>query len=241
MVDAGDQKLLDAAVAVWTPPALSAVVRAGVGDQLAQAARLRRRRRRALATLTVTATVAVLLAGAGWLRGGRLVAPASELVRTGPGQYRLLELGDRAVAFVGENAELERGPGQPALFVRRGSVRLVVKSDRTRPFVVASPAASIAVLGTEFDVSVQGRGGEATTEVRVLRGEVELYNSYGRRRLWLGETARVRPGESPRQVGRLKGIVLDLPPEIEERQAPAASERRSGVRRKDKRSGRSER
>ncbi len=236
MDDSGDQRLLDAAVAAWTPPVLPAEVLGRVGDHLVAAARLRRRRRLVVGGMAAAAAMAVLLAGLGWLRGTRLVDAPSRLVRTGPGQYQLLELGDRAVAFVGENAELERGPGSPALFIRRGSVRLVVKSDRSRRFEVASPAANIAVLGTEFDVCVQG----AITEVRVQRGEVELYNSHGRRRLWLGESARVRPGESPRQVGRLKGIVVDLPPEIEE-QRPPASERRSGVRRSNRRSGRNER
>jgi ferric-dicitrate binding protein FerR (iron transport regulator) len=223
-----NQQLLDAAVAAWTVPALAPEARARIGDRLAQAARVRRRNRRLLAGAGAAMMAVVLVAGAGWWRGTRLVDPASELVRTGPGQYRLLELGDRAVAFVGENAELERGPGSPALFVRRGSVRLVVKSDRTRPFTVASPAANVAVLGTEFDVNVQ----DGTTEVRVVRGEVELSNAYGRRRVWPGETARVRPGESPRQVGRLKGIVVDLSPVIEQR---------SGARRSDRHSGRNER
>lgn len=228
-----DRRLLDAALAAWTPPALAVDARARIGEALAQAARGRRRNRQRQLGAAAALAMGLLLAGFGWWRSARLVAPAAELVRTGPGQYRLLELGDRAVAFVGENAEAERGPGSPALFVRRGSVRLVVKSDRSRPFVVASPAANVAVLGTEFDLDVQ----DGTTEVRVVRGEVELANAHGRRRVWPGETARVRPGESPRQVGRLKGIVLDLPPEIEER--PAVNERRSGARPAGRRTGRS--
>jgi ferric-dicitrate binding protein FerR (iron transport regulator) len=104
-------------------------------------------------------------------------------------------------------------PGNPRLVVRRGSVRLIVQPSRTEPFVVASPAAEMAVLGTEFDVTVR----DDVTSVGVARGEVEVRNALGRRRVWASETARVRPGESPRLVERLRAIVVEGPPEIEHR------------------------
>jgi ferric-dicitrate binding protein FerR (iron transport regulator) len=199
----------------WSSAGLDAEGRARVGARLELAARAMRRRRWALGGAGVAAALALLLV-LGWplLRDGP--RPGMDLVQTGAGQYRLLEIGDRAVAFVGENAELERRSTTPVLFVRRGAVRLVVKSNRQAPFVVGSPAAEVVVLGTEFDVTVR----DQSTEVRVTRGEVELRNRHGRRRVWPGELARVKVDESPRFVERLKGIVLDLPPEIEPGPSP---------------------
>lgn len=71
-------------------------------------------------------------------------------------------------------------------------------------------AAEDAVLGTEFDVEVEADA----VEVRVVRGEVEVRNRLGRRRLWRGETARARAGEAPRFVQPIKAVVLEGPPEI---------------------------
>jgi ferric-dicitrate binding protein FerR (iron transport regulator) len=144
-------------------------------------------------------------------------AVTSGLVHTGPGEYRLIELGGRAVVFAGEGAEVEVRETNPRVIVRRGSVRLVVRPSRTEPFVVASPAAELTVLGTEFDVIVRGE----LTEVRVSRGEVEVRNIHGRRRVWANETAQVRADQSPRFVERLKSVVLDGPAELEEPWGPA--------------------
>jgi ferric-dicitrate binding protein FerR (iron transport regulator) len=132
------------------------------------------------------------------------------------------------VAFAGENAELEVGDRSPRLLVRRGSVRLVVRPSRTEPFVVASPAAELAVLGTEFDVSVH----DDVTEVRVIHGEVEIRNAHGRRRVWASETARVHVDQSPRFVEQLRAIVLDGPAELEEIH-PRSARRAGGPRARD--------
>lgn len=49
---------------------------------------------------------------------------------------------------------------------------------------------------------------DTATHVRVVRGEVEVRNRAGRRRLWTEDFATVRRGESPRLVERLRPIVL---------------------------------
>jgi ferric-dicitrate binding protein FerR (iron transport regulator) len=204
-------------VLVTSGPEPDPAARARVGARLEEQARRLRGRRRLVAGIGVGAALAAVAA--------LLVAPARPrptgirpgVVRTGPGEYKLLELGDRAVAFAGESAELEVREGTPRLIVQRGSVRLVVRPSRSEPpFVVASPAAELAVLGTEFDVSVTGD----VTEVRVTRGEVEVRNAHGRRRVWADETARVRADQSPRFFEPLRAIVLDGPAEIEEPSPP---------------------
>ena len=75
----------------------------------------------------------------------------------------------------------------------------------------ARPHGMLAVLGTEFDVSVHGE----VTEVRVTRGEVEVRNAHGRRRVWANETARVRADQSPRFIEPLRAIVIDGPAELD--------------------------
>jgi ferric-dicitrate binding protein FerR (iron transport regulator) len=195
-----------------TLPQPDPTARARVGARLEEAARRWRRGRRTLGVAGLCAAAAVLLAPV--VRTHLPVRSTSArpgLVRTGPGEYRLLELGDRAVAFAGESAELEVREGSPRLMVRRGSVRLVVRPSRSEPFVVASPAAELAVLGTEFDVSVR----DDVTDVRVTRGEVEVRNAHGRRRVWANETARVRADQSPRFIEPLRAIVIDGPAELD--------------------------
>lgn len=143
----------------------------------------------------------------------RAVAGGARMVRTGLGDFQLVPIGERAIAFVGEDSEVEVGPPgsvELALRIRRGSARLVVRRNRTEPFVVATPAADVAVMGTEFDVDVDGDA----AVVRVVRGEVEVRNSFGRRRLWKNESARAHAGSAPRFVERMKAVVLEGPPEI---------------------------
>ena len=85
-----------------------------------------------------------------------------------------------------------------------GRARLVVKPDKEHPFVVASDAADAAVYGTEFDVDVSSDA----TEVRVARGEVEVRNALGARRLWAGEVARAHVGAAPRRIERIVPVVI---------------------------------
>ncbi len=208
---------LRAATAALPDPMLPAASRRRVGEALAAAIDAGRRRRRlgmvAAAAATIAAAAALLVAS----RRPRepLPAPAPIVerdVRTGPGEHRLLQLGDRATAFVGERSEVRIEEGGPPRIVG-GRVRFVVKPDKEHPWTVATAAADATVHGTEFDVDVT----DDVTEVRVARGEVEVRNALGARTLWAGEVARTRVGAAPRRIERIVPIVLEGTPEIEER------------------------
>jgi ferric-dicitrate binding protein FerR (iron transport regulator) len=194
------------------PLALPESRRRAIGDRLEAAARGRRTRRRLLAAGGAGAALAL----AALLVTAR-PRPASEpetaaRLRTGAGDFRLLSLGERGVAFVSEGTDLELHLDRtPALRVYRGSVHLVVRHRAGEKFVVATSAADVTVLGTEFDVTVA----DGSTEVSVARGEVEVRNAQGRRRLWPKESARARPGEAPRMVLPLSSIIVDGPAVIE--------------------------
>jgi ferric-dicitrate binding protein FerR (iron transport regulator) len=129
-----------------------------------------------------------------------------------PNEARQFESPKRRAPSIGRCARApELEPGETStLRLRRGSVRLVVTRRHGEPFRVATEAAEVAVLGTEFDVTVV----DHTTEVRVVRGEVEVRNARGSRRLWPKEAARARPGEAPRMVLPIDAVVMDGPAEI---------------------------
>jgi ferric-dicitrate binding protein FerR (iron transport regulator) len=180
-----------------------------IGDRVEAVATARHSRRRMLhasaGLLAAAAAVGLVIAR----RPPRPARPAVESparLRTGPGEYQLWPVGDRAVAFVCENTELERLPGDAGVRILGGQARFVVSRDPgRRSFVVRASLAEVAVEGTEFDVSARG----GYLEVRVMRGEVEVRNPQGRRQLWAGEAAHVRAGEGPRMVLPVRGMVTD--------------------------------
>jgi ferric-dicitrate binding protein FerR (iron transport regulator) len=185
--------------------------RRAIGDRLEAAARSRRTRHR------------VMIAAAGWAVVGVTVLllvtgrtrldpkPATTQLRTGAGDFQLLPLGDRGVAFVSEGTDLELQLGlTPTLRLHRGSVHLVIRRQEGQSFVVSTSAAEVVVLGTEFDVTVA----EESTVVSVSRGEVEVRNRHGRRRLWPRESARARPDQPPRMEMPMSSVIIDGPAEI---------------------------
>jgi ferric-dicitrate binding protein FerR (iron transport regulator) len=180
--------------------------RRAIGDRLEAAARSRRSRRR---WLQAAAGGGALAAAALLLLAVPHRPPSDDAhLHTGAGDFQLLPLGERGVAFVSERTEVDlRLEGTPTLRLHRGSVRLVIRRHQGQPFVVVTSAAEVAVLGTEFDVTA----GERDTEVRVVRGEVEVRNAHGSRRLWARESARVRPGEAPRMVVPTAAVIVDGP------------------------------
>ena len=205
---------LRALTATLPDPSLPPAARRRIGDAVVAALDAGRRRRRAwiaVASLTVAAAAA-LLALAPWRRAPSPSPPQVErAVRTGAGEHRLLQLGDRATAFVGERSVITLDGGAPRIV--SGRVRFVVKPDREHPWTVATPAADATVRGTEFDVDVT----DDITEVRVARGEVEVHNALGSRTLWAGEVARAHVGAAPRRIEHIVPIVIEGDPEIEER------------------------
>jgi ferric-dicitrate binding protein FerR (iron transport regulator) len=198
-------------------PSLSSAARRRVGDAVVAALDAGRQRRRAWTIAAAAATLAaaaLLLALAPWRRPPPIVAETE--VRTGPGEHRLLQVGDRATAFVSERSVVElarAGEPGPPLRIVSGRVRFMVRPDKDHPWTVATPAADATVHGTEFDVDVS----DDATEVRVARGEVEVRNALGARTLWAGEVARAKVGAAPRRIERIVPVVLEGMPEIEER------------------------
>lgn len=219
----GRLKRLRAATAALPEPVLAPPTRRRVAEAvlaaLAQGTRGRRSRRVAWFIAAALTAAAFVLALMHWRSP---VLPTIDELRTGAGEHRLIQLGDRATAFVGENSIVRVDRGGPhatdaPLRVFAGRVRLVVKPDKDHLWTVTSDAADATVYGTEFDVDVS----EGATEVRVARGEVELHNALGVRRLWAGEAARARVGTAPRRIEHIAPIVLDDgPAEIEERPPP---------------------
>jgi ferric-dicitrate binding protein FerR (iron transport regulator) len=208
-------------------PQLSGGRKRALGDQLEVVLEAQQRHRRRV--ITVVGGVSALAAAVVVLAVGRrhFTHPPTELavhdraapvhLRTGAGDFQLLPIGDRAVAFVGEQTEVETHPGQtPALRLIRGSVRLMVQRRPSEPFVVSTPAADVAVLGTEFDVAIV----DGQTDVNVVRGVVEVRNPQGKRRLWARESARARPGEAPRLWAEPHGVVSEGPPQVQTHPAP---------------------
>ena len=211
-------KELRALTAALPDPLLSSAARRRVGEAVVAALDAGRRRRRvwiAAATLTLAAA-GILVALAPWRRAPLPAPPpptvAETEVRTGPGEHRLLAIGDRATAFVGERSVVELSPSAPPRIVT-GRVRFVVKPDKDHPWTVATAAADATVHGTEFDVDVS----DDATEVRVARGEVEVRNALGARTLWAGEVARAHVGAAPRRIEHIVPVVIEGDPEIEER------------------------
>jgi transmembrane sensor len=210
---------LRALTAALPDPELPAAARRRAGDAALAALDAGRRRRTwtiAGASLALAAA-ALVFALARWHRPPVSSPPppvtAERELRTGPGEHRLVQLGDRATAFVGERSIVRLDDAHVPLRIVAGNVRFVVRPDKDHPWTVATPAADATVHGTEFDVDVSGDA----TEVRVARGEVEVKNDLGARTLWAGEVARAHVGAAPRRIERIVPIVLEGTPEIEER------------------------
>ena len=193
------------------PLALPELRRRAIGDRLEAEASARRARRRLLVGTGLVAAAAALALLPVHLRGPAQPPAATTHLRTGAGDFQLLSLGERGVAFVSEGTELDLDlGGTPTLRLRHGSVHLVVRRKPGESFLVATSDAEVVVLGTEFDVTASAQG----TAVSVARGEVEVRNRLGRRRLWPRESAHVGPGEAPRMVLPMTSIVVDGPAEI---------------------------
>jgi ferric-dicitrate binding protein FerR (iron transport regulator) len=175
------------------------------------AARRRRQRNRLAATGALVALSGLFAAAVAMLWLG-VRAPRPEAHRTGPGEHLALTL-PGAAALLGEQSELEviQEPARTRVRLHAGSGRFVVEHHPGHTFVVETPAADAVVHGTEFDVEVSHDG----TDVRVIRGEVEVKNTLGSRRLWAHESARARPGAAPCMVERHEPVILHGPAELQ--------------------------
>lgn len=156
------------------------------------------------------------------LRKGDALTPGDELV-TGSNGRVVIALSDGSQVIVQPNTRLrfkdfhQAGSLRELLDVTLGRVRLKINklNGRPNPYRVNSPAASIAVRGTEFDVRVAASG---ETRVAVYEGLVEVTSRLDpnqRRLVEPGRSVIVRPNGdlswfAPGPGGELRGQVSEL-------------------------------
>jgi transmembrane sensor len=99
-------------------------------------------------------------------------APSGSNLQTAVGEQRSVTLADGSVVFLNTNSELKLRwtAGERHIDLLRGEARFQVAKNSARPFVVATPEATVRAVGTVFNV----RTGEATTQVAVLEGRVKV-------------------------------------------------------------------
>jgi len=116
----------------------------------------------------VAAVVLVAVTAITWLRIDGWMN--SNIIRTAIGEQRSITLADGSIVDINTDSELrvdfERG--ERKLRLVRGEARFKVAKDPKRPFIVATPQATIRALGTIFNVRAESE----RTAVAVLEGHV---------------------------------------------------------------------
>ncbi|MET0550430.1 MAG: FecR domain-containing protein, partial [Xanthomonas sp.] len=176
----GDELGIDLA-----PPASAAVA------PRAPAAPVRRRRTRRPA-YAAAAMLALAIGGSAWVGGGGLDRLRSDAF-TRVGEVRIVHLRDGSVVTLNTDSAIavDMQAHLRSVHLLRGEALLQVTHDPQRPFVVDSAGGSARVLGTRFDVRLQGR----TAEVAVIDGRVAVGAPVG------GSTAGVRARPRARRSG----------------------------------------
>lgn len=126
------------------------------------------------ATLAAAAAVALVL----WV--GRAPAPEAREFATGGAQRQTVALADGSRLELNAHTQLTATLTGDQRHVRlaRGQAFFAVAKDPQRPFVIDTPAGSVRVTGTKFDV----RADEvAPLQVTVLEGSVEVQPTAGAR------------------------------------------------------------
>ena len=117
------------------------------------------------ATLTAAAAVALIF----WLARPQ---PRLENIATPVAQRQTLTLADGTMVELNAQTTLQVEIGRKERHVRlaAGEAFFAVHKDPSRPFIVETPAGSVRVTGTKFDVRSEGA---AALEVTVLEGSVQ--------------------------------------------------------------------
>ncbi|WP_295940314.1 FecR domain-containing protein [uncultured Xanthomonas sp.] len=157
----------------------------------APASPLRRRRTRR-PVYAAAATLALAIGGSAWVGGGGLDRLRSDAF-TRVGEVRIVHLRDGSVVTLNTDSAIavDMQAHLRSVQLLRGEALLQVTHDPRRPFVVDSAGGSARVLGTRFDVRLQGR----TAEVAVIDGRVAVRAPDG------GSTAVLRAGQRARLSG----------------------------------------
>jgi transmembrane sensor len=120
--------------------------------------------------LSRAAVLAVVAVAGAWVLYG--YAPSESDLKTAIGEQRSVTLADGSVVFLNTSSELKLHwtASERHIELLRGEARFQVAKNPARPFVVATPEATVRAVGTVFNV----RTGEATTQVAVLEGRVKV-------------------------------------------------------------------
>ncbi|RMF15246.1 MAG: FecR family protein [Alphaproteobacteria bacterium] len=137
---------------------------------------VRRRQRSGLNPRTLlVACLAIALLGLGiWQLSGE--APwLWETHETEVGEQRTLMLADGSTVYLNTASRLSvrLTKGRRMVRLARGEALFEVSHDASRPFTVRTPAGGVRVLGTRFDVRVDGNG--RRMRVAVLEGRVAVH------------------------------------------------------------------
>jgi len=116
------------------------------------------------------AAAGLLAVAAAWLFQGYW--PLASDIKTSVGEQRSVTLADGSVVFLNTNSDLRLHwtKSERRIDLLRGEARFQVAKNSARPFVVATQEATVRAVGTVFNI----RTGEATTQVAVLEGRVEV-------------------------------------------------------------------
>lgn len=161
---------------------------AGLLDELSgQVAAKLRRRSRLRKRVAAAGTVGALLLAVGFW-GVPLVRDTGA-VETAAAQRQTLTLTDGSTAELNARTELRTDfrYGRRHVFLRQGEAFFSVARDATKPFVVETPAGSIKVTGTAFNVRLVPEG---RAEITLLEGGV-IFEGGGP----AGGVVELRPGE----------------------------------------------
>jgi peptidylprolyl isomerase len=165
---------------------------------------------------------------AGRVMGGRLAYPIGEgrklpfreHIQTATDSASVIRLLDRTTLSLGANAQVvldefvynpDKSIAQGVVQLAMGSLRFVSAAGRRTDVTVQTPAATLGIRGTIFNVNVTPNG----TEVQVESGLVEVSNASGSLDLAQGQTAVFGPnrpgqrtaGPSPALTAAIQQIV----------------------------------
>ena len=140
-------------------------------NQTAKTAQLKPRRH----YLAWVAAASVLLVCSWWLLNKNIASGNMLVARTSAGEKKDFILSDGTHVWLNENSSFsysEKFTGKTRLVKLEGEGYFEVSKNPKMPFVVGTPEAKIAVLGTAFNV--RAYPGEMTVEVAVDEGKVRL-------------------------------------------------------------------
>jgi transmembrane sensor len=118
----------------------------------------------------VAALAAVVVAAAVWTK---MPLGRSETIATTSAQRRSFKLADGTVVELNANTSIvvENGRSERRVHLADGEAFFVVSKDKSRPFVVETPAGTVRDIGTEFNVRAES---DSQLEVTVTEGSVQV-------------------------------------------------------------------